>query len=329
MGITDVDVCYNGCWCAVIDINLYLHGAPIMPSAVLLHAVIVSVFAFALISARHKGNTSIFQHDAHCTNCNAVFLDSIATSNAKIAYALSLPPPTNVRVSLYDFMEPHIGCDLESRDGYGDGPKWTCGLQLVTPPCLVFSVGSNCEFAFEKTIRSLPGSSQCDLHIFDPFVTCDVNAYNATFHRVGLGSVSHQTTQRDMSGRSMHITKKPFRAIMQELSYEGRTVDVLKVDIEGDEYDMFNNQLFDDIKSAKLRIHQIQIELHRQHPHGGFDAVHSFAMAMRDAGFHLFHKERNGWGADANSFVEFSFISTEWFATVFRSTRCPTCPPLK
>lgn len=57
-----------------------------------------------------------------------------------------------------------------------DGGKWICGLQeLGRAPraqrkggCVVYSIGSNNQFAFEKQVHHVAKS--CDIHTFDPTV---------------------------------------------------------------------------------------------------------------------------------------------------------------
>ena len=69
--------------------------------------------------------------------------------------------------------------------GFNDGAKWVCDVDLivpptitkdpgnqsvadggavVSPPCLVYSFGSNGNFAFEK---GLLDRQRCEIHIFD------------------------------------------------------------------------------------------------------------------------------------------------------------------
>jgi hypothetical protein len=48
-----------------------------------------------------------------------------------------------------------------------DGPKWTCGVQLLRHPCIVFSLGSDNVIDFEKELYKW---GQCTIHVFDPTV---------------------------------------------------------------------------------------------------------------------------------------------------------------
>ena len=259
----------------------------------------------------------------HCAFCRSSFDAMRRAAKEKVKEGLRQAPPTS-RERQFDFLEPQVVCDLDSRDGYGDGPKWICGLNLIRPPCLLFSLGSKCQFDFEDAVRKLPGSSQCDLHIYDPFVSCDgtkiaKEKYNATFHYEGVGNVTRMEKVEEKSYQF-----RTFRDIMKNLSYTGRTIDILKMDIEKSEYAVFESTIFRDLMRGDLKINQIQIELH-SHP---FSDIQAFARRMHEAGFYLFHKERNGWGCSGFSCVEFSFISTEWMATVYHATHCPYCPPL-
>lgn len=49
-----------------------------------------------------------------------------------------------------------------------DGPKWTCGVQLLQRPCVVFSLGCADIIDFEKELFKWGG---CAIHVFDPTVS--------------------------------------------------------------------------------------------------------------------------------------------------------------
>ena len=48
-----------------------------------------------------------------------------------------------------------------------DGPKWTCGVQLLQSPCLIFSLGSSNVIDFESEMYKW---GRCSVHVFDPTV---------------------------------------------------------------------------------------------------------------------------------------------------------------
>lgn len=143
--------------------------------------------------------------------------------------------------------EPTFSCRYEQRLGNnGDGGKWICDVfQLQTRSnCLIYSFGSNGEYSFEnETKHFLPN---CEIHTFDK------KFYNGTtfcqFHQVRVGNGTHSDT-------------KSLRMIMKELKHDQRYLDILKIDVEGSEFEFFED-LFRQTDSISERIRQILIEIH-------------------------------------------------------------------
>lgn len=147
---------------------------------------------------------------------------------------------------MFDLYEPEATCLTEERFGsksgtrysaYGDGPKFICGVDLIATKakksdgkgCLVYSIGSNNDIAFEKAVfTTMPG---CEIHTFDPTLE-DVGFVGdeySTFHPWGLG------TDGGKEGSTMHSRKKvaknlSFQSVLRELGHSNRTIDVLKID---------------------------------------------------------------------------------------------------
>ena len=63
-----------------------------------------------------------------------------------------------------------LPCGCRSANG-NDGPKWTCGVQLLKQPCVLFSLGSNNVIDFESEMYKW---GRCTIHVFDPTVSGDV-----------------------------------------------------------------------------------------------------------------------------------------------------------
>ena len=71
-----------------------------------------------------------------------------------------------------------------------DGPKWTCGIQLLQQPCVIFSLGSNDNIDFEKAMYKW---GRCGIHVFDPTVDGSIatslkQQADATLYLLGLGT---------------------------------------------------------------------------------------------------------------------------------------------
>jgi FkbM family methyltransferase len=181
-----------------------------------------------------------------------------------------------------------------------DGGKWLCGLQEVhtlrsergktygvhqlyndTTKCIVYSMGSNNEFSFERRIRTVaPG---CEVHTFDPTVV-----------ESGDGKDAYDTYHGDYGFGGKDATKglsfpiKSIATIMNELKHTH--VDYLKVDVEGYEWNFLS-----EVEWGSTRVGHILIELH---PALGLDRKKLTALdldtiftRLEDAGFYLISLE--------------------------------------
>lgn len=146
-----------------------------------------------------------------------------------------------------------------------DGGKWLCGLlelhqmrnesnvdyglgKHYENKCVVYSMGSNNEFAFEKHVRSV--ASGCEIHTFDP-----------TIKETGKGKAFYDVYHSDfgLGGENSDYGKfkvKSIATIMKELQHTH--VDYLKVDVEGFEWEFLNTADW-----ASTKVGQILIELHQ------------------------------------------------------------------
>jgi len=185
--------------------------------------------------------------------------------------------------------EPTWSCAFEQRIGStGDGGKWLCDPHLIAAGvnCTVFSIGSQNDWSFETAVHTL--APQCDIHTFDHTIKNSVRNKPAhvNFHAQGLGP--HKAGD-------VH----PMHSLMALAGAFGKTIDVLKIDCEGCEY-----QVYKDITKPFVR--QIVMEIHM----GGNTAAHrvnAIFQHMHDAGYVIFHKEPNtiGCGGDC---IEYSFL---------------------
>ncbi|CAF0933781.1 unnamed protein product [Adineta ricciae] len=197
-----------------------------------------------------------------------------------------------------DNYEPTFSCRFEQRLGCnGDGGKWICDpyrLQNKTS-CLIYSLGSNGEFSFEnETKRLLPN---CDIHTFDrkQFNCTEI----CTFHQANIGSGLHDT--------------KSLRMIMSELNHTGQYLDILKIDVEGSEYEFFKD-LFNTTDHLSENIRQILVEIHlsnlvkkvNNETIYDFQPAHDLFQLFHEKNYVIFHKEVNLY--NPHMAFEFSFI---------------------
>ncbi|MBS1589418.1 MAG: FkbM family methyltransferase [Bacteroidetes bacterium] len=93
---------------------------------------------------------------------------------------------------------------------------------------------------------------------------------------------------------------KSLKTIMQELGHTH--IDVLKIDIEGSEYDVIDN-----ILDEKLSVTQILIEFHDRFFTNGTLKTKATIVNLRDSGYEIF--------VISNSLEEISFIKKMLFSS--------------
>ena len=150
--------------------------------------------------------------------------------------------------------EPTWSCPFERRVGnIGDGGKWVCDPHRLPDDCLVLSVGSASEWSFEEGIHAL--KPHCEIHTFDHTIQPHNVPSFVHFHAIGLDKSS----------------------LLDSINATGRTVDILKIDCEGCEWDTFD----------QFEGRQVLVELH------GVGRAHQLFEAMARKGYVIFHKEPN------------------------------------
>mmetsp|Transcript_13223 Transcript_13223/g.18421 ORF Transcript_13223/g.18421 Transcript_13223/m.18421 type:complete len:109 (+) Transcript_13223:289-615(+) len=98
---------------------------------------------------------------------------------------------------------------------------------------------------------------------------------------------------------------------MKELGHTGRTLEVLKIDCEGCEYEVMP-LLFEAIASHEVQVNQIQIEMHAYQKWVTFDHLLNFFQKADEAKMRIFHKERNHWGCEGWKCLEYAFVSEQF-----------------
>ena len=182
--------------------------------------------------------------------------------------------------------EPTIQCEFERRLGNtGDGGKWVCDVhrfeQNNTSNLLIYSFGSSGDFSFELAMKQrLP---QAEIHTFDSGVyQCPANI--CTFHQARLGG------GRDGISKSL-------RTIIKELNHQNREIHILKVDIEGGEFDLFEDLFDPTIKTQQgmpsIRLILFEIHLGGDRSEAPCRRTHQLFEAFRANYFAIYHKEAN------------------------------------
>jgi hypothetical protein len=151
----------------------------------------------------------------------------------------------------------------------------------------------------------LAANPNCTVHIFDKD-QFDLDEWfpdypswkdKVYFHRFLIGR------------RDNNVSSPPERSlesIMTELGH--RHIDVLKMDIEGAEWDILTN-------TELPSIGQLLVEVHESHSlpsmSDRFDALLRLFTNLEDHGLRLFHKEVNALH-DINHCIEYAFIQSQW-----------------
>eukprot|EP00536_Pseudo-nitzschia_multiseries_P008360 jgi/Psemu1/305669/fgenesh1_kg.211_\ len=185
--------------------------------------------------------------------------------------------------------EPEFTCPHEFRLGkLGDGGKWVCDPHRIIRnnkdgKCVIYSIGSNGNYEFE--VESLEHiSKDCEIHTFDIVATgrnkdfaVEANKHGVKFHNWGLGPP-----------RPKFDNMKTFKEIIVDLKHQQSTLDIVKIDCEGCEYEQYQ-QWLDDWKEMGVTVRQILLEIHKSHLPNIVNIFNEF----QKAGYVMFHKEAN------------------------------------
>ena len=214
-------------------------------------------------------------------------------------------------------IEPTWSCITEKRvGGVGDGGKYLCGYDFskkqisVEQKCVIYSFGSAGQDDFERFMST---HTSCDVHIFDPTprirrdMTARARKYGAHFHSIGLGGLNGKINmngiwQNNLNGAELKILSLP--EIMDQFEHD--RIDVLKVDIEGSEYDAFEVILL----NCEFDIEIILLELHVFGPESR-DQIFKLISDMERCGYRMYHKEPNYQGCHGTKCVEFAFTRSD------------------
>ncbi|CAM9478970.1 unnamed protein product [Chrysoparadoxa australica] len=190
--------------------------------------------------------------------------------------------------------------------------------------CLVYSVGSALNDAFEQDV--LKWAPHCEVHTFDP--TVDPVQAEAMARTGGYSFHSEGVSGKQTSGSTLkHGLLHTLNEIRASLGHTGRTLDILKIDCEGCEWEALG-ELFELCGGPdEFPINQIQVELHGIHEpesyRNHYPKIKHFFDGADKCGLLIFHKERNSWGCNGYACLEYSLVQQTWATTVFHQAYCP------
>ncbi|KAH3710621.1 probable methyltransferase-like protein 24 [Dreissena polymorpha] len=167
-----------------------------------------------------------------------------------------------------------------------DGGKEICTDKPYrpSPPCIVYSFGIDYRLEFDLAVVKLFG---CQVYAFDPSMKMESKrvSEHIWFYNWGLGGEDTVTNNGWVI--------KTLATIRKELGHSNKTIDVLKVDVEGDEW----HALLQMLKTGALKdVKQIAMETHFLDKGNFPEEGNAQLSALRDlynAGFRIFMRDRN------------------------------------
>lgn len=254
---------------------------------------------------------------------------------------------------VYDLYLPTWSCEALERvpQQPGDGPKWMCGLDALhsVSDCLVYSFGANGDSSFERAMKAR--NPHCQIFTFDPSMpsrqnisgrchkarlehcpyepgwklkaTRDAAKQGIMTKFVEIGLAAHDGPIEIFPGKQFPAMTLP--SLMKMLGHENRTINVLKIDIEGSEYTTLPHaSIFGSCGkhghrhrgTMPIPVEQLQIELHGTN---AVDVGKIFA-SVYSCGLQVFSVEPNRWGCDGYGCLEFSLVGPQQAMRSFLNT---------
>ncbi|KAF9241295.1 methyltransferase domain-containing protein [Melanogaster broomeanus] len=210
----------------------------------------------------------------------------------------------------WSFFPPSFHCphELERIGSIGDGGKWACGMSRLEhkPDCLIYTFGMNYETSFEAEL--LDRTRHCEVWGYDfhssSFGSGIKSNYRAHFFPWGLANVDAHGSN---DGNRLYTLKT-----LLEMN-EHKHIDVLKIDVEGWEFEVLTQILQPYIASGEpLPFGQLLIEIHAWDKK--FEEFLPWWEMLEAAGLRPFMTEVNlvyqNYNKDRDTdLVEYSFIN--------------------
>eukprot|EP01135_Chromosphaera_perkinsii_P009484 Nk52_evm27s1763 gene=Nk52_evmTU27s1763 len=176
--------------------------------------------------------------------------------------------------------EPEMSCLEEIRLGrIADGGKWLCDpdrlIGDIKENCLIYSLGSNNEYEFEMHVHHL--YPQCEIHTFDHTVANPTPPDFVGNHKWGVGATDGPFTAE---GQPIDGNVYTFETLQRVLGHTGRRMAVLKMDVEGAEYGMFDKYFVDGPNAPVLNFDQILIETHTGNSPPDYKKTHDLILNL-------------------------------------------------
>lgn len=226
---------------------------------------------------------------------------------------------TNARYSQAPFVwylaEPLWNCETLTRVGeaIGDGAKYICDFERLVKrggaDCLYYGFGVNGDVAFEVDLTRRMNCRQ--KYAFDPTPSVTANSdgkgsvealqkLGVQFMPIGLSD-----SDGDIVLEGQHVRAKRLDTIRADLGHSHRAIDILKIDVEGAEWNALLDVFANCQRSAPLA-HQVLVEVHGV----SRTLLESLLAGATRCGYRLFSKDPNAWDIRVYelAFVHESFV---------------------
>jgi FkbM family methyltransferase len=182
---------------------------------------------------------------------------------------------------------------------------WTFHPNILTHDSIVYSVGVGNDISFDLSLIEKYGVT---IHAFDPtpksiqWIQNQQLPVQFRFHESGLAATDG-TANFALPENPDHVSAsilnnsgntnffvgevKRLQTIMHELNHS--RIDLLKMDIEGAEY-----EVIDDIVTSKVKIKQLLIEFHHRFAGVGIEKSKDAIRKLQENGFAVFHVSESG-----------------------------------
>ena len=168
-----------------------------------------------------------------------------------------------------------------------EGGKYVCGLETLRAGCVVYSFGISGDSRFESYLLQ---NTPCEVHAFDPTIAALPRGTHPKlrFEKVGLGL----ERPRHGGGLAKFSARYPTASLGALMARRGHTaLDVLKVDVEGAEHEIFDAWCDEKHDEAMPTFDVLLIEVHARNSRRAW-ATRAGA-CLRHRGFRRFQAEQN------------------------------------
>ena len=191
---------------------------------------------------------------------------------------------------------------------------WCICPQNLSASSVIYSIGVGEDISFDLALIQRFGMQ---VHAFDPtpqsveWLQGQTPPPEFVFHAYGIAGVdgscafvppenpahvSHTIVPRTSSRPGIKVPMHRLGTIMRELGHA--SIDLLKMDIEGAEYDVLADMI-----NQRIPVKQLLVEFHHRWPQIGVGRTKQAIQALNAAGYRIFNVSPSG---EEHSFLQFS-----------------------